>query len=308
MMKWIIIVVILSNATLVSTTIAQSGRPPAECSVPRTYQIERIDSEFEVSVNQVRAAIGQAAEMWREQTGVVWFEEATQGAIKISLEFTETQATYSALLALSEAGGLVSREIDAFNLDMRQQRDAISEFNSEMLEFESSLDAYNLRVSKWNERPGKQTKLIRLKEDELHLKRWRKALDDRSAGLQRRSAMLEERRKEVVKGQDRYDKDRALFDFVTGGELDFRRAGVYERQGVRESIRIFMLADLDELRTVVAHEFGHALGLGHISDSRAIMSSGLNENNRRRARLALSDLHELTRVCGRGQNWKGQQF
>lgn len=43
---------------------------------------------------------------------------------------------------------------------------------------------------------------------------------------------------------------------------------------VSREIRIFRFADLDDLRLVVAHELGHALGLGHVTDAASFMWEG----------------------------------
>src|SRR3989344_2326378 len=89
---------------------------------------------------------------------------------------------------------------------------------------------------------------------------------------------------------ERYNKAGAS----TGGEFE---EGAYVSEAGSQRIDIFEYSNRTELVRVLAHELGHALGLGHVEDAAAIM---YKVNQSKRQSLAQDDITELNRVCSSG--------
>lgn len=98
---------------------------------------------------------------------------------------------------------------------------------------------------------------------------------------------------------------RALSEFLPP---DTAEAGVYREAVVRDDtggvavsreIRIHRFADPDDLRRVVAHELGHALGLGHGSDPGSLMRGGpgFGDDVRAGPFVGPEDLDRLRALC-----------
>jgi ssRNA-specific RNase YbeY (16S rRNA maturation enzyme) len=71
--------------------------------------------------------------------------------------------------------------------------------------------------------------------------------------------------------------------------------GVYTSDGINKKIDIYEFSNREKLVRVLAHELGHALGLDHVDDPKAIMFK-LNQGNS--LALTQADITELKTKCG----------
>jgi len=71
--------------------------------------------------------------------------------------------------------------------------------------------------------------------------------------------------------------------------------GVYSSDGVSQEIDVYEFSSRSKLARVLTHELGHALGLEHIDDPKAIMYE-LNQGDSEK--LAATDLLALQALCG----------
>jgi predicted Zn-dependent protease len=69
--------------------------------------------------------------------------------------------------------------------------------------------------------------------------------------------------------------------------------GEYFGQG----INIYEFKDRDELTLILAHEFGHTLGIGHVKNSHSIMYYLMENQNLKNPQLTAEDLFALKNIC-----------
>ncbi len=71
--------------------------------------------------------------------------------------------------------------------------------------------------------------------------------------------------------------------------------GLYEQEGSKRKISIYIDIDQDEFLHTLTHEFGHALGLDHDKDTKAIMYFQTTTN----LTPSASDIAHLADTCRR---------
>lgn len=271
----------------------------AVCPVPISYRIGSIDPRFNISYEEVRNAVSSAESMWEDATGknLFMFDEGAE--VSINFIYDERQAQTNEEERLRE----VLTETKDMNESIKTQYEKLlsnyqslkKQFETRTEAYESKLDAYNREVADWNEQGGApkdvyerltrtQTELAQEQEILIGLTGKLNTLAKQMNTLSARGNSIITDYNETV---DEYNSKFTESHEFTQGDYENRVINIYQF-GTRE-----------ELELVLAHEFGHALSLEHVTGETSIMYHLMGMQSLE-TKVTGDDLGEFTRVCGDG--------
>ena len=291
-------------ATIVFTGAYWYTSNASLCRYPIAYSIGELDERFDLTHEQARIAIHEAETAWEEATGKHLFSYNEDAAFTINFIFDDRQE-------LSDEERMAREELETFeaeNVKIARQyteltarhRDLQEQYDRAVNQYENELRSHNEKVTELNRQGGADVaQFEELQAEQRRLEALAQSLNQEVTTINRLAqeinrvstegnALIEQYNQMVAAYNDRFSTSR---EFTQG-----------DYQGDR--INIYTFAHELELRQVLAHELGHAIGLEHVDDPQAIMYR-LMGTQPDELRIMEADLDEFARVCGDGPGVRG---
>lgn len=284
-----------------------SGGSALPCAVPLAWRVAEVDGAFALSPAVARDAMRAAAAMWEAAVEGLRVPEDDDDGFPVRFVFDERQAR---LFALREEEARLTRmaeEIEEARASIvRRDRDLALEreaYEESRRGYERRLQRHNDEVRAWNERGGAPADVAE------RLRAEAESLEGDRVALQRVGDVIRATSEEL--GAAAGLLDRWIHAHAeAGAELDRRFPPVDEQSGeyrerveqrgdrivsISREIRVYRFDGTEELRVVLAHELGHALGLGHRAEPGAVMRArhGVEGIDR----VAPGEASELRALC-----------
>jgi hypothetical protein len=261
-----------------SIAVLSPGKP---CSEPMSFSFNEVDTRFSISASEAEEAAEKAAELWNQAAGHMLirsgYENKTEPDITINFIYDERQERTDSEHRFREQIRSGQIRLDQLQAQHDQRRAQFDEQSNRYLELADrttrELNALNEWVSEKNEKGGfteqeyeqfqKRKAEVEQKQDRVFEER--KRLDQFAKEINREMEMLNEKFGEKNRLIEMYNTDFA-------GDMRFTKA-TYQRAGNRGIITVNQFMDKQELILILAHEMGHALGLGHLPNPKSVMFS-----------------------------------
>ena len=271
------------------------------CPIPIAYHIDTIDNRFNLTHEQAKTYLAQAEKVWEDEAGRDLFYYNEKGSLVVDFVFDERQE-----LADSENSGRKyldakkneHEEIFAALQKLQTEYDALSSsYEKKVDDYERRLNTYNQKVNSYNDQGGAPSDVF------ADLEKEKSQLSKESASLEKTSSKLKVLAQNINelggKGnqlvQD-YNREVAEYNKQFGFPREFTQG---DYQG--KKINVYKFSDEQEVLAVLAHEFGHALGLGHVEGVSSVMYYLLEDTSRPLV-LSNEDKAALVALCGDGDD------
>lgn len=266
------------------------------CAVPVPVMVGEIDPRFDVSPTQISSAMAKAKTLWEGATDRTLFEIVEQGGVPVNIVYDARQQNAEQLKVLDSAIKVtegrrqeIKTEYDALRAEYDRKQ---AVFARDRATYEAAQKAFVAEVEAGP--PATESEAISrrrrgedLDEQFRTLMSAQVTLNDLAGKI---NVLVEEDRALVPAENSTID----AFNDLARANGDEYQTGLFTSGPQGRSIDLYVYENPTQLERLLAHEMGHAVGMGHVSDEQALM---YRLNISKKSELTAADREALAQVC-----------
>ena len=287
-----------SKAWLVNSLGDKSKRFPIH------WHIGKIDSRFNISAEQVKESIQLAINVWETEAGKRLFVFDKKSGFPVDFVFDSRQVVQRDRLEVKVQLRTAKKDLDNADQSWRAEterfKQAQAQVDMDVEAYKSRLKSYNRRVDDWNASGGAPPEVVAEFESEKRkLARQKKRLEqsqDEAEAIRVSANNYVQSYNEILV---RYNQVVQIFNTKFSKSIKQRVGECLSSGSKILKISIYAFQDSHELTMILAHEFGHALGMRHVKGSTALMRAVEDEETQNtEIQVTAADRAELRRSLG----------
>lgn len=269
------------------------------CERPIVYMIGDVAPEFGLSREEIESTLTDAESLWEKSLGKDLFilTKTEPGSIVINFVYDERQAFTDKeimLRATLKEKRTALSEVQEIRQSLMEQYDTIlSSYNELRVAYEKRLATYNKIVNEWNTKGGAPNDVYE------NLAKEGEELDAEMQEIVATGKRLKGLADELNKyGETISEQVDSYNTMVSSYNTNFHDKGSFAQGTYNDRvINIYQYSTLNDLRIVLAHELGHALGFGHVEGDTSIMYAKTGRQSFYTG-LSEQDIVHAKEVCG----------
>ena len=256
------------------------------------YRIGEIDPRFGISQAEVQQLATEATQIWQQAGQRDYFVYDPHAKLSIDLIYderqSETNSRQERLTAIESKQAIWQQR----HLETEQFKQQISDLQQQLTqkqyELQQATALYNQQVQQINARGGASPEQrFVLQDQKIHLLQQQQVLQENISNHNHKINILNQHVAELNALNSELSQDVSGFNARFSGKRFDK--GLFNGK----QIAIYEFSSKDDLRLTLAHEFGHALGLGHHDDPYGLMHPILQKQDPTGFQLTPADLQLL---------------
>ncbi len=271
------------------------------CDVQSSWSVGRIGHVFGISEYEVRQAALRATALWESATNKELFYYDPTSEFKVKLVDDGSHQLLQKVIHGHQQTGRSKAAIDRKKQEIdslkRQHESGVRQYQQRAQQLEAFIGKLNeatraqrLSIEEYGRKRDKAM------TEKAHLKQMQANLNQLLARINGEVDNLNK----MVDGHNRYVSRAPELSESRAGRYTYeRKSSAFGRARTSEKIEVYRFVNIRHLTWILAHEFGHALGLGHVNQPGSIMSrsNDSGEISKKSPQLTAADLSILSKNC-----------